>query len=504
MKRFFLILVLFSAAAGCSRIPGSVEQAQPPVFSRAAGIYGLAGPVTVTLSTPTAGAEIRYTLDGATPSSSSLLFSAPISMSEVGKTYRIRAVSICAGMVTSDIAEASYVMVRAGTEDTAYWNKKYNDSVGIGIVVMPNGNVCVVGYVTNTIGTGKEEDAVIKMFSSNGAKLWEKVIGTAVFNDRAIAVDADADGYIYVAGTQKDNTAEVINVDWTLRKIDPSDGTVIWGHVYGGSGNDYMNAVRLDSKKNVYIAGSGYDRALSGTATKDDWWVKKVDSDGNEVSGWDFFFDGNRDEDYINDIIVDSSDNVYIAGCGKNIVAKDSGFDWRVMKLSEAGATVWDRKYDGNKGNDYINSIAIDRSDNSIYLVGNGENIVGSATLADRWIKKLKPDPDGTEDWDQRYDGNGGNDYLNSAVVDSEGYLHVVGAGYVVINGNSNYDWWLERLDRNGNIDTIYPQTLDADNKAYYANTIVVDDRNTYGTGYNEYGEDLNTVEQWWIKKFYR
>jgi hypothetical protein len=498
MKQLFLFMMISSLVGGCSKIPGSIDQVMPPVFSMPAGIYGHA--IDISLSTVTTKAKICYTLDGSIPGSLSPLYTAPVTMSETGRIYRFRAAAFMDGMAASDVSEASYVIVRAGTEDVTNWNKSYKDSVGIGIVVPIAGYVCVVGYGLNLVSVASGEDAVVKLFNSSGEQQWTPLLfDTAGSDDRAIAVDADSDGTLYVAGTATNIISTTSVVDWTLRKISLS-GTCLGEKAFdGGSGNDYMNAVRLDSKRNVYITGSGYNR-ISPTS-RDDWWVKKFDSDLNEVEGWDLSFDGNLDEDYINDIIIDSSDNVYIAGCGKNLTAADSGFDWWVKKFDENGSFLWEKKYDGNRGDDYINSVAIDSLGN-VYLVGNGENIVGSGTQADRWIKKLQPD--GTQIWDQRYDGNGGNDYLNSAVVDSDGYLHVVGAGYVMINGNSNYDWWLERLNPEGAIDTIYPRTLDADNKAYYANTIVVDEANTYVTGYIEYIQDSATVREWWIKKFYR
>jgi hypothetical protein len=53
-------------------------QAQPPVFGTEPGIHS--GPFNLSISSPTSGAEIRYTTDGTEPAESSALYTAPISI----------------------------------------------------------------------------------------------------------------------------------------------------------------------------------------------------------------------------------------------------------------------------------------------------------------------------------------------------------------------------------------------------------------------------------------
>ena len=64
------------------------------------------------------------------------------------------------------------------------------------------------------------------------------------------------------------------NSDWWIKKYAP-DGTedlANWNRVIdGGLGDDYGRSVAVDSKENVYVAGTYWNGANS------DWWIKKCD-----------------------------------------------------------------------------------------------------------------------------------------------------------------------------------------------------------------------------------
>jgi N-acetyl-beta-hexosaminidase len=80
-------------------------QLTAPTFSPAAGTY--TGSATVTLSDATSGATIYYTTDGSTPTPSSTVYAAAIS---VTKSTTIRAMAVASGMVNSAVASARYTV----------------------------------------------------------------------------------------------------------------------------------------------------------------------------------------------------------------------------------------------------------------------------------------------------------------------------------------------------------------------------------------------------------
>jgi hypothetical protein len=84
---------------------GATGTAASPTFSPAGGNY--AGAQTVTLTTATSGASIRYTTDGSTPTASSTLYSAPIS---VPTSRTISAIAIKSGSANSPVTSATYTI----------------------------------------------------------------------------------------------------------------------------------------------------------------------------------------------------------------------------------------------------------------------------------------------------------------------------------------------------------------------------------------------------------
>jgi hypothetical protein len=96
--------------------PGVAE----PTFSPAAGTYNAAQ--TVTISTATSGASIRYTTDGSTPSETTgTLYTGPITVSG---TTTINAIAYASGMTDSVANSAAYTIAGSGWYNTSWATRK--------------------------------------------------------------------------------------------------------------------------------------------------------------------------------------------------------------------------------------------------------------------------------------------------------------------------------------------------------------------------------------------
>lgn len=79
--------------------------AATPTFSPAGGTYSSAQSVTISDTTP--GAAIYYTVDGTTPTTNSMLYAGPISVSS---TETIKAIAVAVGNAQSAVGSASYTI----------------------------------------------------------------------------------------------------------------------------------------------------------------------------------------------------------------------------------------------------------------------------------------------------------------------------------------------------------------------------------------------------------
>jgi hypothetical protein len=84
-----------------------------PTFGPAAGTYTTTQMVTITTST--AGATIRYTTDGSTPTATSTLYSGPVT---VASSLTLKAIGIKSGLANSAVATASYTISSGSAEFT--------------------------------------------------------------------------------------------------------------------------------------------------------------------------------------------------------------------------------------------------------------------------------------------------------------------------------------------------------------------------------------------------
>ncbi len=109
---------------------GTVQTVAAPAFSPAGGTYSSAQ--NVTISCATAGAAIRYTTDGSTPTSSSAQYTGPIS---VTGTKTIKAIAMAAGLNNSAVATATYTI---GSSGYPAWAP--NTAYSVGTIVSYNGS----------------------------------------------------------------------------------------------------------------------------------------------------------------------------------------------------------------------------------------------------------------------------------------------------------------------------------------------------------------------------
>ncbi len=211
---------------------GETEVVKSPTFSAPEGEYE--NSVKVELETATEGASVYYTLDKSTPSRQSVLYEGPITIEE---TTTVKAIAIKDGLANSEIATATYTIIRPG--EYCIWDED----------TYPRG------------GT----DRVIRSLSVSGASqagisqsLTTVIAGASAISQSKINYDNTDDVLNATIGNELSLTVSDYNLFWThfyvyvdynQNGVFESNEIVSYTH-YSDNGTDYY-----DSKENVVEAG---------------------------------------------------------------------------------------------------------------------------------------------------------------------------------------------------------------------------------------------------------
>jgi hypothetical protein len=184
----------------------------------------------------------------------------------------------------------------------------------------------------------------------------------------------------------------------------------IWPKTYDsgeGDGDDAVTCSLTDSQGNLYFVGYGFE--LVNHHSGSDWWIKKIDSTGNEVvSSWnkkiDFYdnYGSSSDtHDRPTNAIIDNSDNLIVSDGYNTIKWSSNGTEqWRknvggtlyadsqnnvfivtsssINKYDVAGSSLWTKSGTGKLEFDNSDNIVIFSNDTIRYVTSNG---------IDNWVK---------------------------------------------------------------------------------------------------------------------
>lgn len=144
-----------------------VNQVAVPVISPQGGLFNTAQSVTITTTTP--GATIRYTLDGSTPTGTSTAYNGPVLISS---SATIKAVGFKSGSANSPVASANFGIGDSYQATEAWSNVTIPVQTGRFVVrwnAVPDGNF-IDGVTGLSLGSvdGYEDLACIVRFAING------------------------------------------------------------------------------------------------------------------------------------------------------------------------------------------------------------------------------------------------------------------------------------------------------------------------------------------------
>jgi len=196
-----------------------------PQINPVGGTY--TSPVTVTLSSATVGAEIRYTTDGSDPTGSSTLYTAPFVLNNHAT---IRAKAFKSGMTASPISEAAYILNLGGygdiitieAEDMTLTNYNVEGTTG-GIVITDKTIVPLSGTAIETFSgaTGTYQVTVTVFVENDGQSILKMYVGSSEVLNKAypLGTSIASTPYDFVIASVNLTSGDVITLEGT------SDGT---------------------------------------------------------------------------------------------------------------------------------------------------------------------------------------------------------------------------------------------------------------------------------------
>jgi hypothetical protein len=257
----------------------------------------------------------------------------------------------------------------------------------------------------------------LKLNAATGATTWFQDFSNSTNLDIAVAITVDAINNVFVTG-HSFQTGQDLNVR-TIKYT--SAGVVAWSTQHNE--NTVLNSYDMPAK--IVVAGSGdvfvLATVFNGSVSDDDILLIKYNSTGTVVSTLEINGSAN-DKDKPNDLIIDGSGNIYIAGILKGSTTAE---DYLVAKYNASFTQLWIDKFNGSGSNyDEATGISLDASET--YLYSSGYSYL--STSNNDYLTNKYDANSGVRIWSTRFNGPANNsDQARKIAVDATGNVYVSG-----------------------------------------------------------------------------
>ena len=322
------------------------------------------------------------------------------------------------------------------------------------IQTMDGGYVAVGGYQLIPYLSNSRIFWAIKI-DSIGEKVWERSFG-ADDNNIANKVIETKEGDLVLCGSDMGRESTGYS-NIKVIKLN-SKGHEVWSRDYGGSSSDVVHDILETDDKNLIIAGYTFskDGDFSSNKGQFDGWVMKIGYYGEVI--WSKLY-GSDKNDRLNSISKTEDGGYIVAGSTVSWKVYNGGKDeYWILKLDKDGNVEWERRF-GTKGNDEAMK-AFETKDGNFIVAGysdgeyydNGRNY----GLKDYWI--IKFNKVGWIIWASNYGGKS-ND-VPFSIFELKNGQYVMGGR----SGSKSYDidttdwqgnFWVMKIDDNSFVEKI-------------------------------------------------
>jgi len=248
--------------------------------------------------------------------------------------------------------EGDVVFLKYDSSGELLWDKSWsNDSAAMAITLDSVGNIYITGTQTGSM--------ILWKYNSLGVYQWERTWTDISVRSDGWGITADSSNNIYVTGLIFEYIDNVFNLNLFLVKYN-SLGALQWNTTWGGSNFEDGHSIAIDSSNNILVAGC----CMSFGAGGNDLSLVKYNNNGQLQ--WNKTWGGSENEGGWDLLTLDSSGNIYLGAGTESFGA--GLYDGVLVKYNSTGQQLWNTTW-GGIGDDSFVSIIVDSSDN-IYLAG--------------------------------------------------------------------------------------------------------------------------------------
>lgn len=288
-------------------------------------------------------------------------------------------------------------------------------------------------------------------------------------NDRAQSITKTTDGGYAVLGYSQSSDGDITDKDnesfdyWVLKFN--IEHELQWSKTYGGTEDDRGNAIIQTQDGGFAISGysSSSDLDVSENAGAQDYWIAKLDTNGN--LSWQKSY-GYLGADIGNTLLQTNDGGYFITGVldvtasggegnTRHASQRHAGGDYWAIKLNGSGNREWSKYYGGSFTD--VPYDAIQTEDNGYIIVGSSDSddvdIENNIGAYDFWVIKISET--GTIIWEESYGGTE-IDEARSIVESGDGNYLITGdtrsSDVQVSNNKGAADLWLIKITPSGNL----------------------------------------------------
>jgi len=275
--------------------------------------------------------------------------------------------SISVGWTQSEgVGGTDIVVVKLDNNGKLIWQRTYggkgNDRPE-DLKVLADGSGMIISGDTTSQGHGGADIWIFKI-NHKGDMLWQNIYGGA-YDDIPGDIQALANGnFLIAAYTQsKGEGSEDI---WLFESN--VQGEIIWEKTFGGPMSDIPDDLKVLEEGSLLMTGWEDSKGSGGY----DAWIIKLDQEGHKIWGHHY---GGAGDDLIETMQV-VSDGILLAG-RTDSKGSGGGTDAWLMKINKEGELLWEKTYGWDKYDDFRD---IEELDNGRFVISGITHSIGQGS----------------------------------------------------------------------------------------------------------------------------